>query len=279
MKELRGRTAFVTGAASGIGRGIARACAAEGMNVAVADIDGAGAREVSAELAAKGAQAIAVPADVTSSESLAAAAKETAARFGGVNLLCNNAGVMLPLGPLEEKSDADWEYVFSVNVFGVVKGVQAFLPLLRAAGPGNAHIVNTASLGGLVAVPGFPIGVYVASKYACVGYSESLRGELEPEGIGVSVLCPGMTASNLTTTSARHRPQRFGGADPLPAQGSAPKELEATFMDPDRVGRAVIHGVRENRLHIFSHVDARPMVERRFAQIAADFEAAARTNE
>ncbi len=166
MKELRGRTAFVTGAGSGIGRAIALACAAEGMNVAVADIDAASAAAVTGEIAQQGARSIAVPVDVTSSESLRAAAKETVARFGGVQLLCNNAGVMLPLGPLEEKSEADWEFVFAVNLFGVVKGVQAFLPQLRAAGPGNAHIVNTASLGGVVAVPGFPIGVYVASKYA-----------------------------------------------------------------------------------------------------------------
>jgi NAD(P)-dependent dehydrogenase (short-subunit alcohol dehydrogenase family) len=272
MKDLTGRTAVVTGAASGIGRGIALALAGEGMRVAVADLDADGAAAVAKEL---GAGAFPLLLDVTSSASLEAGAKEVAARTGGAHVLVNNAGVMLPLRPMSEASDADWEYLFSVNLFGVVKCVRAFLPQLRAAAP-DAHVVNTASLGGLVAVPGFPIGPYVASKYACVGYSESLRGELAPEGIGVSVLCPGMVVSNLGATSAKNRPARFGSQSAPAGAGTRDPALAELMMAPEEVGPVVVRGIRENRLHLFTHLDARPLVERRFDAIRADFDAEAR---
>jgi len=268
MKDLRGRTAVVTGAASGIGRGIALTLGAEGMQVAVADLDADGAAAVAREI---GAQAFPLVLDVTSPPSLEAGAKEVAARTGGVHVLVNNAGVMLPLRPMTEASDADWEYILSVNLLGVVKCVQAFLPQLRAHAP-DAHLVNTSSMGGLVAVPGFPIGAYVTSKYACVGYSESLRGELAPLGIGVSVLCPGMVTSNLSATSARNRPARLGGQGAPPA-GAATPDLAARMMKAEDVGPVVVRGIRENRLHIFTHPNARLQVEQRFAAILADFEA------
>ena len=274
MKELRGRTAVVTGAASGIGRGIARALGAQGMRVAVADVDADGAAAVAREI---GAGAFPLALDVTSTASLDAGAKEVAARTGGAHVLVNNAGVMLPLRPMSEASEADWDYLLSVNLLGVVKCVAAFLPQLRAHAP-DAHVVNTASMGGLVAVPGFPIGPYVASKYACVGYSESLRSELAGEGIGVSVLCPGMVASNLGATSARNRPARFGGQAPPSGAGADP-ELAPWMMQPEDVGPVVVRGIRANRLHLFTHLDARAQVERRFRAILADFEAEARERE
>jgi len=271
MKELRGRTAVVTGAASGIGRGIALALGAEGMRVAVADLDADGAATVAREI---GPAAFPLVLDVTSSTSLEAGAKEVAARTGGAHVLVNNAGVMLPLRPMSETSEADWSYVLAVNVLGPVKGVAAFLPQLRAHAP-EAHIVNTASMGGIAAVPGFPIGAYVTSKYACVGYSESLRGELAPLGIGVSVLCPGMVLSNLSATSARNRPASLGSQPAPPAQAAADSRLAARMMRPEDVGPVVVRGIRANRLHLFTHLDARPQVEQRFAAIVADFEAEA----
>jgi NAD(P)-dependent dehydrogenase (short-subunit alcohol dehydrogenase family) len=273
LKELRGRTGVVTGAASGIGRGIALALGAEGMRVAVADLDADGAAAVAREI---GAEAFPLVLDVTANDSLEAAAEEVATRTGGVHVLVNNAGVMLPLRPMCEASDADWDYLLSVNLLGVVKCVRAFLPQLRAHAP-DAHIVNTASMGGLVAVPGFPIGPYVASKYACVGYSESLRGELAPAGIGVSVLCPGMVVSNLGATSARNRPERLGAQSAPPASGAPDPALAALMMKAEDVGPVVVRGIRENRLHLFTHLDARRQVERRFAAILADFEAEERT--
>ena len=271
MKELRGRTAVVTGAASGIGRGIALALGAEGMRVAVADLDADGAAAVAREV---GAAAFPLVVDVASASSLEAAAKEVASRTGGAHVLVNNAGVMLPLRPMSEASDADWDYLLSVNLLGVVKGVAAFLPQLRAHAP-DAHVVNTASMGGLVAVPGFPIGPYVASKYACVGYSESLRFELAPLGIGVSVLCPGTVVSNLGATSARNRPASLGPQAAPPADAAANGELADWMMKPEDVGPVVVRGLRANRLHLFTHLDARRQVERRFQTILADFAAEA----
>jgi NAD(P)-dependent dehydrogenase (short-subunit alcohol dehydrogenase family) len=271
MKELRGRTAVVTGGASGIGRGIALAFAQEGMRVAVADLDADGAARVAEEL---GAGAFPLHVDVTSAESLAAAAEAVRARTGGAHVLVNNAGVMLPLRPMSEASEADWQFVLAVNLLGVVNGVAAFLPQLRAAAP-EAHVVNTASMGGLAAVPMFPIGPYVASKYACVGYSESLRGELAPLGIGVSVLCPGMVASNLSASSARARPARFGPQAGAPPAAPDPA-LADHFMKAEEVGPVVVRGIRANRLHLLTHLEARAQVERRFRGILADFEAEAR---
>jgi NAD(P)-dependent dehydrogenase (short-subunit alcohol dehydrogenase family) len=257
MKELAGRTAVVTGGASGIGRGIALALAAAGMRVAVADLDGDGAAGVAREL---GAGAFGLRVDVTSTESLAAAAEEVRARTGGAHVLVNNAGVMLPLRPIREASEADWEFVLSVNLLGVVKGVAAFLPQLRAAAP-EAHVVNTASMGGLAAVPMFPLGPYVTSKYACVGYSESLRA--------------GMVATNLAASSAKARPARLGRQAAPSATEAPDPALAEHFWKAEDVGPVVVRGIRANRLHLLTHLEARAQVERRFRGILADFDAEA----
>ncbi len=271
MDDLTGRTAVVTGGGSGIGRGIALGLAAEGMKLAILDLNGESASDVAAEIEQAGGEALAFSVDVTSAEALERVAKDVVGRFGVVNVLCANAGVMLPLGPLAEKTSDDWEYVFSVNVHGVVKTVGAFLPHLRAAD--EAHIVNTASLGGIVSVPQIPLGVYIASKYACVGYSECLREELGRVGIGVSVLCPGVVASDLYNTSAKQRPERYGGPGEveMPAMGAARQAMPA-----EEVGPIVVRGIRENRLHIFTHPQSQPLAEARFAAIRADFQAEAR---
>jgi NAD(P)-dependent dehydrogenase (short-subunit alcohol dehydrogenase family) len=278
MMELDGRTAVVTGGGSGIGRGISLGLAAEGMKVAVLDVNGEAAERVAQEIAATGASALAITVDVTSSEQLTASAAKVGSHFGHVNLLCANAGVILPIGPLAEKSDSDWDYVFSVNVHGVVKTVAAFLPSLRSAG--EAHIVTTASLGGVLSVPEVLVGVYTSSKYAVVGYSECLRGELAEEGIGVSVLCPGMVKSDLYRTSAENRPVHLGRPDTIGDVSIAPSidtsisdALAPTSMAAEDVGPIVVRGVRENRLHIFTHPEALTVVEARFAGMREDFKA------
>jgi NAD(P)-dependent dehydrogenase (short-subunit alcohol dehydrogenase family) len=280
MKDLKGRVAVVTGGGSGIGRGIALTLGAEGMTVAVADIHASNAEAVAAEIASAGGRAFGIGVDVTSVESLAAAAKQIAARAGGVNLLCANAGVLARIGLLADHSIEDWEYTFSVNVMGIVKTVSAFLPALRASAP-EAHIVNTASLGGITAEVRAPLGAYIASKYACVGYSEMLRAELASQGIGVSVLCPGVVASNLTATSAENRPGLFGEqtAPQLASMGgaaAAASALAAHTMPAEVVGPIVVRAIRANRFHVLTHPRARALVEGRFQAMLADFDFAER---
>jgi NAD(P)-dependent dehydrogenase (short-subunit alcohol dehydrogenase family) len=280
MDELRGRVAVVTGGGSGIGRGIARTFGVEGMTVAVADVQEAKARAVAAEIESAGGRAIAIGVDVTSVESLDAAARRIVEEAGGVNLLCANAGVLARVGPLAEHTIGDWEYTMSVNVLGIVKTVSAFLPSLRERAP-DAHIVTTASLGGLVSDVRAPIGAYLASKYACVGYSEMLRAELAGAGIGVSVLCPGVVSSNLMETSADNRPHTFGTQASLrlaPARGTGgpsapPPPVKA--MPAENVGPIVIRAIRANRFHVLTHPKARPLVESRFREMLADFDFAA----
>jgi NAD(P)-dependent dehydrogenase (short-subunit alcohol dehydrogenase family) len=277
MDDLNGRVAVVTGGGSGIGRGIALTLGAEGMTVAVADLQESNARAVAAEIESAGGRALPIVVDVTSVESLTAAAKEIVAQAGGVNLLCANAGVLARVASLADHGVEDWEYTLSVNVLGIVKTVNAFLPALRSRAP-DAHIVTTASLGGLVSDVRAPIGAYIASKYACVGYSEMLRAELAGQGIGVSVLCPGVVASNLMATSAENRPGAFGeqAAPQLAGAGAAgapPPPFRA--MPAEDVGPIVIRAIRANRFHVLTHPQTRPLVEARFRAMLEDFDFAA----
>jgi NAD(P)-dependent dehydrogenase (short-subunit alcohol dehydrogenase family) len=278
MDELNGRVAVVTGGGSGIGRGLCLGLAAEGMTLAVADVQAATAEAVAAEIEAAGGRAFALRVDVTSAASLAAAAEQILARAGGVNLLCANAGVLARIGPLDAHSVEDWEYTLSVNVLGVVKTVDAFLPALRASAP-DAHILTTASLGGLVTEVRAPIGAYTASKYACVGYSEMLRAELAGQGIGVSVLCPGVVASNLMGTSAANRPGAFGtqAAPQLAPElgGRAAARLADFALPAEAVGPIVVRAIRAGRFHVLTHPQTRPLVEARFRALLDDFDFAA----
>jgi NAD(P)-dependent dehydrogenase (short-subunit alcohol dehydrogenase family) len=248
------------------------------MTVAVADLRSPNAEAVAGEIEAAGGRGFAVSVDVTSIESLAAAAKEIVARTGSVNLLCANAGVLARVGPLTAHTIADWEYTLSVNVMGVVKTVDAFLPALREAAP-DAHILTTASLGGLVSEVRAPIGAYTASKYACVGYSEMLRAELADHGIGVSVLCPGVVASNLVGTSAENRPDAFGAQAALqltPEGGGNDAVRLADFAMPaEDVGPIATRAIRANRFHVLTHPQARRLVEERFRGMLEDFDFAA----
>lgn len=270
MQQLADRTGVVIGGGSGIGRGIALALADEGMNLVIADIERDTAQAVAEEVRKVNVRAIAVAADATRPDSLAQLAAEAYDEFGAVQLLSNNAGVVPTLGALEERSDDEWLWVMSVNLHGIVRSVQAFLPRIRAQG-GEAHIQNTASMAGITVSRVRGIGIYTASKHACVGYSLSLRGELADAGIGVSVLCPGMVVSNLAATSARNRPSVYGG--PLPEPGPADPTLQARMMSSEDCGRIVVRGIRENRAYIITHPETLPLVETQHGQLVADYEA------
>src|SRR5262245_24172123 len=187
MKNVKGKVAFVTGAGSGIGLGIARALHAAGMKVVLADLNPQHLDRVLPHFAARAADVHAIRLDVTDRDAMARAADEAERVFGRVHVLCNNAGVGV-FGSLLEAGYDDWDWALSVNVGGVVNGVQTFLPRMLAHGE-EAHIVTTASMSGLLAAIG---GIYITTKYALVGFMETLRLELAPRGIGVSVLCPGL---------------------------------------------------------------------------------------
>ncbi len=265
MQQFEGRTAVVIGAGSGgIGTGIAEACARAAMNVVVADIDAEGAARVAAALNAAGGMAIDAKVDATDRDSLAALLDRSRDAFGSVDFLSNNVGVVLS-APLTEATEAQWQWVLELNVMSVVRSVDVFLPALREVG-GDTHIAFTSSMAGLMRpdLPGMPLGLYAATKHALVGYGDSLRFELEPEGIGVTVLCPGPVSTNLIVTSARHRPDRFGGS--YDADDEMPPG-----QDPHDVGDVLLRAVRGERFLALTHPELNRFVERRYRAFAADF--------
>lgn len=262
-KGLDGRNAVVTGGASGIGSGLCRSFAAAGIGVVVADIDAVGAEALAEELRRSGARALAVTVDVSQRESVEQLAERSFAALGAVHIVCNNAGVIVG-GTLEEATEDDWHWMLAVNLGGVVNGCRAFVPRLREQGQGG-HIVNTASVGGFLAAPG--LGVYCTTKFAVVGFSDALRRELAPEGIGVSVLCPGNVRTNLLEAE-RNRPAqwaRSGGR----ADGLQPA-IDAG-IDPVEVGEPVLRAIRCNAPYIFTHPDYRGPLERRFRAVLDAF--------
>jgi NAD(P)-dependent dehydrogenase (short-subunit alcohol dehydrogenase family) len=251
MQDLKGKVAVVTGAGSGIGEGIARAAVAAGMNVVVADIDMAKASAVASDL---GPVAMAVAVDVSSLASVEALRDATLERFGAVHLLCNNAGVWI--GALMKDADIkDWQYLVNVNLFGVIHGVKAFLPLLVEQGEG--HIVNTASMGGLISGP--PEGLYTTTKFAVVGLSEALAMEVAEHGVGVSVLCPGLVNTNLITQSFAVRPEALNSG----IDHDQPAPDVANGISPLTVGEQVIDAVREGGFYVITHDDYRDIIAMR----------------
>ena len=266
---LKGRTALVTGSTSGIGLGIARAAVAEGMRVALLDIEDAaldGARR------SLGADAIALRADVSDPATLAAAAEQVLARFGRIDVVCNNAGV-LAQGPLAESRIRDWEWLVGVNLLGVVHGIRVFVPHLRVHGEGG-HVVNTASVAGLSALPG-GLGIYTATKHAVVALSEVLREERAPEGIGVSVLCPGGVRTRIHE-AGRNRPEVLGGPDADALRAAAASGVAEIGMDPLAVGERVLRAVRANELYVLTHPEFRAAFAARAEAILAAYDRAAK---
>ena len=275
MEALEGKTAVVIGGGGGIGRGTSLGLADAGMHVVVADIELESATRVADEIVAGGGSARARQVDATDSASLAELAAFAESESGGVHVLSNNVGVIATRN-LVESTEADWAWYLEFNVMAIVRGVNAFLPHLRAHGE-PAHIVNTSSMAGLLALPpqatgGVDTGLYTTTKHALVGYCSMLRAQLEPEGIGVSVLCPGLVAGNLSATAARNRPARYGGPEDVAERTPPP-----SAMPNADIGPSVVAGIRANRLYIFTHHDAAiaDMLQARFDALRADFEAGA----
>jgi NAD(P)-dependent dehydrogenase (short-subunit alcohol dehydrogenase family) len=275
MDDVRGRGAACVGGGSGIGRGIALGLAAAGAHVLVADIDVDSAARVCDEIVAAGGRADAAGVDATSTESLAALATRAGEVLGDVHVLVQTVGVIANT-PLASASEEEWAWFSEFHLMSAVRTVNAFLPALRAHGNG-AHIVLTSSMAGLLALSpqmtgGVNTGLYTVMKHALVGYGEMLRYELAPEGIGVSVLCPGLVESNLGATSARNRPERFGGAFADPSGGGG---MPPGAMPNEQVGPIVVRAIRANRAYILTHPESRPLVEARQQALLDDFAFAA----
>jgi NAD(P)-dependent dehydrogenase (short-subunit alcohol dehydrogenase family) len=266
MDDLRGKTAFITGAASGIGLGIARAAGSAGMKVMVADIESDSLARAAETLRAAGIEADAVVCDVAVRSSVVAAADATVARFHKVHLVCNNAGVSTG-GYIDECDPGDWDWIVGVNLMGVVHGCEIFVPHLKKQREGG-HVVNTASMAGLLGgMAGW--APYNATKFAVVGLTEALRQEGREAGFGASVLCPGAVNTRIFE-APRNRQPRFGPQVSKVAVMEDPGEI-AHGLDSDVVGRLVIEAVRANRPYIFTDPRFRRLVEKRHQRLLDDF--------
>jgi len=276
VRELSGKTAFVTGGASGIGLSLGRAFAQAGMKVMLADIEAEALAAAVKSLREIAPDIGGVSCDVADAASVARAAKASFEAFGNVHVVCNNAGVAGGSG-IDDILIDNWRWVIDVNLMGVVHGIAAFLPHIRAHNEGG-HIVNTASMAGLQSGLGF--SPYAASKFAVVAMSEGLAIELKPHGIGVTVLCPGYVRTGIGQ-SGRNRPARYGPAqtpDPASPAGALVAHIAERLQSglaPSQVAANVLAAIAADELYVFTHPEMRGEVDERFAAIQAALDKAA----
>jgi NAD(P)-dependent dehydrogenase (short-subunit alcohol dehydrogenase family) len=277
MRELAGKTAFVTGGAGGIGFELGRAFAQARMNVMLADIETEALAAAVKSLENVGPDVRGVVCDVADPESVERAAKASYETFGNVHVVCNNAGVAAG-GGIDNISLDNWRWVLDVNLMGVLHGIRSFLPHIRAHGEGG-HFVNTASMAGMQGGLGF--SPYGASKFAVVSMSEGLAAQVRPLGIGVSVLCPSFVRTRIGE-SGRNRQQRYGptpSLDPNSPAAAVVAEIASRLqagLDPAAVAARVLDAIRDDELYVFTHPNMREEVDERFAAIQAAMDKAGR---
>lgn len=248
MKELNGKVAVVTGAASGIGLAMSKRFVSEGMPVVMADVEEEALAAAASRLQGEGADVLGVLCDVSDAASVSDLAEQTLSAYGGVHVVCNNAGVG-PAGLMLETTPEEWEWIVGVNVMGVAHGVIAFAPLMVEAGEG--HIVNTASEAGLVT--NSALGMYCATKHAVVGLSESLWREVHPQGVGVSCLCPNLVDTRIFH-SERNRPYEAELTATQNAIITPMREmLSVRGIAPSEVAANVVGAIVEDRFWVFTH--------------------------
>jgi NAD(P)-dependent dehydrogenase (short-subunit alcohol dehydrogenase family) len=270
MQELKDRVAVITGGASGIGLAMAKRFAREGMKLVLADVEEDALRKVEQEFRKAGVPVLAIRTDVSRSHDVERLAEKTLATFGAVHLVCNNAGVA-PGGVVWESTVADWEWVLGVNVWGVIHGVRAFVPImLRQDTP--CHIVNTASVAGLLSVPG--MGIYCVSKHAVVTLSECLHHDLTERGskIGVSLLCPAFVPTGILD-SERNRPALLRN----PSRARTPEDqareeqmrhaVESGRVSAEMVAEMVLDAIRQERFYIFTHPRIKASIQARMEDV------------
>jgi NAD(P)-dependent dehydrogenase (short-subunit alcohol dehydrogenase family) len=270
MKDVEGKVAFITGGASGIGLGMAKAFVNAGMKVVISDFRRDHLEESAAYFREKTREnnILHLQLDVTDREAFTRAADEAERAFGKVHILCNNAGIGL-LGPIKQAKFGDWDWALEVMLGGVVNGVQIFLPRILKHGEGG-HIVTTSSMGGVLPLAASPI--YSTAKAAVVGMCEAMRGELAEDNIGVSAFCPGPVATNIHEVG-RMRPQKY-----KKDSGYAVKEEElaerpdfSNEMSIEECGERVLRGIRRNDLYIFTHREFKEGVAERMEAMLASF--------
>jgi NAD(P)-dependent dehydrogenase (short-subunit alcohol dehydrogenase family) len=265
VKDFAGRVAVVTGGASGIGRALAEAFAARSMKVVIADVETAALESTAHALQERGTEVMSARVDVRDRLAVMRLAEDVYARFGGAHILCNNAGVA-NAGLMHDLTLDDWDWVLDVNLKGVIHGIHAFLPRMRKSGE-PCHIVNTASLAGLVYGPGG--GPYNASKAAVVAISETLAIESAGSNVGVSVLCPGWVNTRIDE-SDRNAPAGMQLSTPtelVEIMRDEGRKLLRTGLEPAAVAERVIAGIEAGTLHILTHPEFMAMIEERFRQI------------
>ena len=268
MKDVRGQTAFITGAATGVGYGIAHAFLEAGMNVVVSDIRTEALQNATRELAKVSPNVRGIVVDVTDRDAMASTADEAEAAFGKIHVLVNNAGINV-FGPIDEASYDDWDWIMDVNLNSVFNGLKCFLPKIKAHGEGG-HVINTASMASLVSGPG--AGIYTAAKFAVRGLSECLWYTLKPQGIGVSVVCPGLVASNIHhSEELRPDKHRNTGHPENPEFKAVLERIQPLGMQPLEMGAKVLKGLLDDELYIMTHPEHREEVERDYAEIVAAF--------
>lgn len=263
MKELGGKVAVVTGAASGLGLGMAKAFAGKGMKLALSDIDGGALEREADALREAGCDVLTQVTNVADGDQMDALGEAVMARFGAVHLVCNNAGVGGG-GRMWELSTEDWEFVLGPNLWGVVHGVRVFTRHMVAQGEG--HIVNTASMAGLISAAG--LGPYNVSKHGVVTLSETLLGELRAAeaNVGVSVLCPGFVKTRIFEPE-RHRPTGWEPKDADADMTAVRDALYAGAMEVGPVVDAVVKAVEEDHFYVLTHEGLKPLIEQRLQGI------------
>lgn len=267
MKDFASKVGFITGGAGGIGYAVAEAMAKRGMSLMLVDIEADTLAEAAAKLAVYDIQLETAVLDVSDLESYQKVAKQTLDHFGKVNFLFNNAGVgsgsIAGTGSIE-----DWRWTVEVNLMGVVYGIETFLPGMRDSGE-PCHIVNTASMAGFLAAPG--MGSYTATKFAVVGYSETLDVELEEYPIGVSVLCPAWVKTRINESRRNHPDGQGLSAEESDRAREITALIENEGMEPSEIAELVVRGVENDELYLFSHADFWPLMEKRLETVKAAY--------
>jgi NAD(P)-dependent dehydrogenase (short-subunit alcohol dehydrogenase family) len=270
MEQLAGKAAVITGGASGIGFATAKALAARGVALVLADIESAPLEKAAAELTATGTRVETVVCDVGKLADVERLAATAFLRMGAVHIVFNNAGVAVG-GPIAAMKHSDWEWILRVNLWGPIHGVEAFLPRMIDQKQGG-HVLFTSSFAGLV--PNEGLGPYCVSKYGVVALAEVLQRELRGHDIGVSVLCPMRVATNIGQ-SERNRPIDLGGPEASPVvqdQGESNTNLAGRVLNVDDVAKMVIDAIVANRLYILPHEESRESIRRRFKRIDRTFD-------